>query len=60
MADPFSITAGIVVIVGAAGGITKTLEKIKDFRNAPDELLALINEVSDFRLILNNLQHYIL
>ena len=60
MADPLSITAGIVAVVGAAGGITKTLGKIKDLRNAPDELLALINEVSDLRLILNDLQHYIL
>ncbi|KAL9121160.1 MAG: hypothetical protein Q9187_002285 [Circinaria calcarea] len=59
MADPLSITASIVAVVGAAGGITKTLAKIKNIRNAPDELLALINEVSDLRLILNDLQHYI-
>ncbi|KAL9116909.1 MAG: hypothetical protein Q9187_006561 [Circinaria calcarea] len=60
MADPLSITASIVAVIGAARVITKTLGKIKNLRNAPNELLALFNEVSDLRIILEDLQHYIL
>ena len=60
MADPLSITASIVAVIGAAGGITKILGKIKNLRNAPNELLALFNEVSDLQIILKDLQHYIL
>ena len=60
MADPLSITASIIAVVGAAEGITKTLAKFKSIRNAPDELLALINEVSDLNIILSNVQSYII
>ena len=59
MADPLSITASIIAVVGAAEGVTKTLAKIKSIRNAPDELLALINEVSDLKIILRDLQNYV-
>ena len=59
MADPLSITASIIAVVGAAEGVTKTLAKIKSIRNAPDELLALINEVSDLRIILSDMQNYL-
>ena len=59
MADPLSITASIIAVVGAAEGVTKTLAKIKSIRNAPDELLPLINEVSDLKIILSDMQNYI-
>ena len=59
MADPLSITASIIAVVGAAEGVTKTLSKIKNMRHAPDELLALINEVSDLRIILSDIHSYI-
>ena len=59
MADPLSITASIIAVVGAAEGVTKTLAKIKSIRNAPDELLALINEVSDLKLIISDIQNHI-
>ena len=56
MADPLSITASVIAVVSAAEGIGKTLSKIRNIREAPNELLALINEVSDFRVILANLE----
>ena len=58
MADPLSITASIIAVVGAAEGVTKTLTKIKNIRNAPEELLALINEVSDLQIVLGDIQSY--
>ena len=60
MADPLSITASIIAVVGAAEGVTKTLAKIKSIRNTPNELLALINEVSDIKVILSDVQNYII
>ena len=59
MADPLSITASIIAVVGAAEGVTKTLAKFKSIRNAPDELLALINEVSDLKLVFSDIQNHI-
>ena len=59
MADPLSITASIIAVVGAAEGVTRTLAKIKSLRNAPNELLVLINEVSDLKIILDDMQNYI-
>ena len=59
MADPLSVTAGIIAVLGAIEGVSKTLGKIKNIRNAPQELLALINEVSDLKLVLADVQSYV-
>ena len=56
MADPLSITASIIAVIGAAEGVGKALAKIKDIRNAPEDVLALINEVSDLRVILGDVE----
>lgn len=50
--DPLSITAavvGIATAVGQAGSITK---KLSSFRNAPDEVLGLGNQVTDLSAVL--------
>ena len=60
MADPLSITASIIAVVGAAEGVTKTISKISNLRNAPNQVLALINEVSDLRIILGDIHSYII
>ena len=60
MADPLSITASVITVLGAAEGISKTLAKIKSTRHAPNELLALINEVSDLKIILREVERYII
>ena len=59
MADPLSLTASIIAVLGAAEGVGKTLKRIKNIYNAPTEVLALINEISDLRIILSDLQGYI-
>ena len=59
MADPLSITASIIAVISAAEGVGKTLAKIKDIRKAPNEVIALINEVSDLRIILGDFEGYI-
>ena len=59
MADPLSIIASIIAVIGAAEGMSKTLTKIRNICNAPVEVLALTNEVCDLRVILNDLEGYI-
>ena len=54
MADPLSISASIIAVLGAAEGIGKTLNKIRNIREAPIELLALINEISDMKVVLSD------
>lgn len=53
MADPLSVTASAIAVIGAAVNVAQTIQTlIKTLRKAPDELLALSNEVSDLRLVL--------
>ena len=50
MADPLSISVSILTILGAGYKISNMLDSIiHTFRKAPDELLALANEISDFQ-----------
>ena len=58
MADPLSLAASIIAVVTAAEGITKTFSKVKLLRNAPSELLALNNEVTDLTITLRNVNDY--
>ena len=58
MADPLSITASIIAVIGAAEGIGKTFAKIRNVRHAPSEVLALMNEVSDLKVILGDVERY--
>ena len=58
MADPLSITASIIAVIGAAESIGKAFTQIRNIRNAPSEVLALINEVSDLRIILGDVERY--
>ena len=59
MADPLSITASVIAIVTAAEGVSKTLSKIRKTGNAPREFLGLTNEVSDFKIGLDDLDNYL-
>ena len=54
MADPLSIAASIITVIGAADSVGKVLSKIKIARNAPAEVLALQNEISDLQLVLED------
>lgn len=53
MAGVLSITASIIAVLQAAESLGFLLKKVKTYRAASDEVLALINEISDIRLILN-------
>ena len=59
MADPLSITASVIAVVGAAEGVTKAIAKVKGFYNASNEAMALINEISDLRIVLYSVQSYV-
>lgn len=54
--DPLSIIAGSVAVLGAGGKVVKGLTKLKDLRNVPDLLLAVVNEVSDLSLIVQEIR----
>ena len=58
MADPLSLTASIIAILGVVDSVGKALSKIKVLTESPDELLALINEVSDFKVVLYDIERY--
>ena len=47
MGDPLSIVASAIALGGAVGAAKKTLDKAKTLFKAKDELLALINEVTN-------------
>ncbi len=51
MADPLSITTTIVTLLGAGGQIGKILKKLVSLRNAPGILLAVNNEITDLRAV---------
>lgn len=53
MADPLSITTAIVTILGTGGHIGKVLKKVVNLKNdAPDILLAVNNEITDLRAVI--------
>jgi len=57
MADPLSIIASTITVVGAAITVSDTvLSSISQLRNAPDEIIFLQNDVADTRLILSNIK----
>ena len=59
MADPLSIIASIIAVLGAAESAGKALNRIRDMMNAPDEVLALGNEISDLTVVLKHVETYV-
>ena len=59
MADPLSIIASIIAVIGAAESVGKAVNRIRDITNAPDEVLALSNEISDLTVVLKHFETYI-
>jgi hypothetical protein len=53
--DPLSISASIVALLGAAGAVVNGLQKLTSIYHASNSLLALINEISDFQVVLCSL-----
>ena len=58
-ADPLSLVASIIAILGAANTISKTLSKVKLLRNAPAGLLELNNEVTELTIILRTVERHL-
>ncbi|KAF1951669.1 hypothetical protein CC80DRAFT_553045 [Byssothecium circinans] len=56
MAEPLSITASILAVLGAAEKTGKGLERLRTLHNAPDELQYVLNEISDMRIVLRSVQ----
>ncbi|KAF3191327.1 hypothetical protein TWF225_001468 [Orbilia oligospora] len=52
--DPLSVTASIIAIVTAAVQVSNGLAKLIALRGAPEIVMALQNEVSDLRLVVNS------
>lgn len=46
MADPLSISAGILAVLGAAGKTAQGLEQVYSLKDASKDLLCVINEVA--------------
>lgn len=55
MADPLSIVASAITLGGAVGAAKKTLDKAKTRFKANDELLALMNELTNIQIIASGL-----
>ena len=59
MAAAISLAASIVALVGAADAVGKTLSKARLLYRAPDELLALNNEISDLTVVMRNIGSHV-
>ena len=59
MADGLSVAASIIGVLSAIEGVSKVLSRVRNIFNAPDEVLALLNEVSDLQIVLSDVQIYI-
>ena len=57
--DPLSVTASIITLLAAGGSIVDGLEKLASLREAPDIILALNNEISDFRVVIFEIANYL-
>ena len=57
--DPFSISTGVVTLLGVCAGTCKVFKKIRGLRRAPELIQALNNEVSDLHLIIACISNYL-
>jgi hypothetical protein len=51
--DPLSFAASLITVLGTAVTVAKHLEDLRTtFRDAPDVLSSLVNEISDLHIVL--------
>lgn len=60
MADPLSIAAGIITVIGAAEAVAKGLGKLISLKGLPSTFVALNNEISDLRLVVQEVDGFLL
>lgn len=58
--DPLSITVATLALIGAANQVAVGLNKLASLKGAPAAILALNNEVSDLRLVLQETEPLLL
>ncbi len=51
--DPLSVTASLLAVLGAASAAGRALQHVSDLRHAPDQLVALTNEVCILSCLVN-------
>ena len=54
--DPLSIIASSIAVTGAGGAVVRGLKKLNDLRNVPSVLLAVMNEIADLTLIVQEIK----
>ena len=54
MADPLSITAGILAVIGASGKTFQGLQKAWELRHMDEDFIGLLNEASLTYAVLNS------
>ncbi|KAI4267479.1 MAG: hypothetical protein LQ337_008331, partial [Flavoplaca oasis] len=54
--DPISVAASVLTVLGAAATAGRALDRLQSSRQAPEHLVALVNEVSDLRVVLHNVR----
>ena len=60
MADPLSLTASIIAVVGAAEEVTKGLRLLKAAKDAPKGLQNLLEDVNQLEMVLNYIKSTVL
>ena len=60
MADPLSVTASIIAVVGTAHTVTKGLRRLKAAKDAPEGLQDLISDVAQLEMVLNCVKSVVL
>lgn len=58
--DPLSITVATLALIGAANQVAVGLNKLASLKGAPAAILALNNELSDLRLVLQETEPLLL
>ena len=54
--DPLSVIASCIAVAGAAKTAVRGVSKLKGLRNLPDILLAVVNEVADLALVVQEIK----
>ena len=60
MADPLSVTASIIAVVGAADAVAKGLRRLKAAKDAPKGLKDLVLDVAQLEMVLNCVKSVVL
>ncbi len=60
MADPLSVTASIIAVIGVAGEVAKGLRRLKAAKDAPEGLQDLLEDFAQLEMVLNGIKSAVL